>query len=79
MVTYFETYKHVQIEKYVNVYQHVYVHVQCFFVLSGPDMWWTKPEKRKVRREHGGMAILTCKSFDVLGARGERQTEPSHK
>ena len=32
----------------------------------------------KVRRNPGGAAILTCKSFDILGEGGERQTEPSH-
>ena len=38
----------------------------------------TKPEKRNVRGNPGGVAILTCKSFVMLGEEGERQTEPSH-
>ena len=30
-------------------------------------------EKRNVRRNPGGVSILTCKSFDTLGEGGERQ------
>ena len=35
-------------------------------------------KKRDDRRNPGGVAILTCKSCDIFGESGERQTEPSH-
>ena len=44
-----------------------------------PERWSTMPEKGKVRGNSGGRlaAILTCKSFVILGYRGERLIEPS--
>ena len=60
------------------VYMCVYVLCVVFLVLSGPDRWSTKLKKRNVRRNPGGVAILTCESFVMLGERGDRQTEPSH-
>ena len=46
--------------------------------VSGLKRWLTKPEKRKVKRELWWrlVAILTCKSFVVLGNRAEDQ--PNH-
>ena len=49
--------------------------IVCSFVLSGPDIWRTKPGNRNVR---GNPPILTSKSSSMLGERGERQTEPCH-
>ena len=67
----------------VYVYVCICVSLCCvlffFWVLSRPDRWFTKLEKRNVRRNRGGVVILTCKSFDILGERGERQTEPFHR
>ena len=45
--------------------------------VSGPERWWAQREKRKVRRELGGGAILTCKSLEILW-RKEAKDEPNH-
>ena len=60
----------------LNIFEHIRMCTRkSVFVLSGPDIWRTQFEKRNVKGNPGGIAILTCQS-DVLGERGDRQTEP---
>ena len=57
---------------YMCMYMYILIR-DVWTRVSGLERWRTQPEKGKVRREPGGVAILTCKSFDMLW-RKERKT-----
>ena len=69
---------------YLSVYLCMCVCVFCVVccvllraVVSCCVSWWRKFEKGNVRRNPGGEALLTCKSFGIFGERCDRPTEQS--
>ena len=67
----------------ISLYRDIYDRVRkciciCTVFSSFQDPTCGEPSLRSAtsRRNLGGVAILTCKSFVMLGERSERQTEP---
>ena len=85
MITYIKIHVHVYVCMCVCVYVCVckvcvcVCVVPCFFS-SCQDLKDGELCLRSAmsRENFGGVATLTCESFDILGERCERQTEPSH-